>query len=70
MSIRNAFGDLDFTKVQLKANASGSWMNVLTCAADDMDQVRMACEVLMKHSTSRLKFKFIDANGGEIECLK
>jgi hypothetical protein len=70
VSIRDVFGDLDFSKVHLKANAYGSWMNVLVCDADRMDKVRAACQVLMKHSIRRLKFKFLDANGGEIEEMK
>lgn len=59
----------DFTEVSLKANASGSWMNVLTCKSEDYDAVKRACETLVKAARSRLKFKLLDAAGGELEFL-
>lgn len=63
----------DFTEVQLKANASGSWMNVLTCKSEDCDAVKRACETLANAARGaargRLKFKLLDAAGGELERL-
>lgn len=64
--IRDRNGDADFTKVQLKANASGSWMNVLTCSSEDADKVKEACLVLVKVSRN-LRFKLLDADGGHLE---
>lgn len=61
--------DRDFTEVSLKANASGSWMNVLTCKSEDCDAVKRACETLVKAARSRLKFKLLDVAGGELEHL-
>lgn len=61
--------DPDFSEVKLKCNASGSWMNVLTCKTDDIAPVQQACLVLVKASRLRLKFKLLDAAGGELANL-
>lgn len=58
--------DPDFSEVKLKCNASGSWMNVLTCKTDDIEAVQQACLTLAKAARSRLKFTLSDANGGEL----
>lgn len=61
--------DPDFEKVTLKLNASGSWCNAGVFRADDYDRVKTACLILAETSTSRMKFKLLDAAGGELELL-
>lgn len=62
--------DPDFSKVKLKLNASGSWCNVGVFRLDDYDRVKTACLILAESSTSRLKFKLVDAEEGELEFLE
>lgn len=62
--------DPDFTKVTLKLNASGSWANVGVFRVDDYDRVKTACLILAESATGRLKFKLVDAIGGELEFLE
>lgn len=59
----------DFSKVKLKLNASGSWCNVGVFRLDNYDHVKTACLILAESSTSRLKFKLVDAEEGELEFL-
>lgn len=61
--------DPDFGKVALKLNASGSWCNVGVFRVDDYDRVKTACLILAECATGRLKFKLVDAEGGELEVL-
>lgn len=61
--------DPDFEKVTLKLNAAGSWANVGVFRADDYDRVKTACLILAECATGRLKFKLLDAAGGELEFL-
>lgn len=61
--------DPDFGKIKLKLNASGSWANVGVFRVDDYDRVKTACLILAESSTSRLKFKLVDAVGGELEFM-
>jgi len=56
----------DFSRVSFKVNASGSWANLVTCDTAHYDDVKKACEVIAKAS-GRIKFKVLDADGGEIE---
>jgi hypothetical protein len=60
----------DFSKVKLKLNASGSWCNVGVFRLGDYDRVKTACLILAESSTSRLKFKLVDAEEGELELLE
>jgi len=62
--------DPDFEKITLKLNASGSWCNVSRFRADDCDRVKTACMILAETATGRLKFKLVDAQGGELEFLE
>lgn len=62
--------DPDFSKVKLKLNASGSWCNVCVFRTDDYDRVKTACLILAECATGRLKFKLVDAVGGELEFLE
>jgi hypothetical protein len=57
--------DPDFSKVTFKVNAAGSWANLVTCDAVRIDEVKKACEVIAKGS--RIKFKYVDADGGTCE---
>ena len=61
--------DKDFTEMQLKLNSSGSWSNVLRCGVAREQEVKAACEALVKASIGRLKFKLLDAAGGELAHL-
>lgn len=62
--------DHDFSNVTLKLNASGSWCNVGVFRVDDYDRVKTACLILAETATGRLKFKLVDADGGELEFLE
>jgi hypothetical protein len=62
--------DPDFSKVTLKLNASGSWCNVGVFRLDDYDRVKTASLILAECTTGRLKFKLVDAEGGELEFLE
>lgn len=58
----------DFSKVQFKMNAAGSWQNLVKCNADHIEEVKAACLSIAKAAGgSRLKFKYVDAEGGAIE---
>jgi len=62
--------DPDFSRCQLKANASGSWMNVCHFKSEQWDEVRAACLVLVKAAGERkLHFKILDAAGGQLAIL-
>lgn len=61
--------DPDFEKVTLKLNTSGSWCNAGVFRSDDYDRVKTACLILAETSTCRMKFKLLDAAGGELELL-
>lgn len=61
--------DPDFTRCQLKANASGSWMNVCHFHTDKWDEVRAACLVLAKAADRTVTFKILDAAGGQLAIL-
>lgn len=62
--------DPDFEKIRLKLNASGSWVSGGVFRVDDYDRVKTACLILAESSTSRMKFKLVDAVGGELEFLE
>lgn len=62
--------DSDFSKVQLKCNTRGSWFNVGRFDTNDYDRIKTACVVLSECAVGRIKFKLIDADGGEIETLQ
>lgn len=62
-------GEPDFSMITLKANASGSWLTVLRCEVADEATVREAASVLRNKAVGSLKFKLVDAEGGEIASL-
>lgn len=62
--------DSDFSKVQLKCNTAGSWLNVCKFDTNDYDRIKTACVVLSECAVGRIKFKLMDADGGEIETLQ
>lgn len=58
--------DPDFSRVAFKINVSGSWVSLVTCDTDRIDEVKAACETIAKAGKGA-KFKILDAAGGEIE---
>lgn len=61
--------DPDFSKFQLKVNAAGSWANVGSFDVGDEEGVKAACLTLAEKSKGRVKFKTMDAAGGNLEML-
>ena len=61
--------DKDFSQIQLKMNSSGSWSNVLRCDGSREQEVKQACETLIKASDCRLRFKLVDSEGGELSYI-
>lgn len=60
--------DREFTCVTFKINTSGSWANLVNCSTDHYDEVKASCERIAKAGMSGgVKFKILDAAGGEIE---
>lgn len=62
-------GDRDFSVITLKANASGSWLTVLRCPVEKETEVRAACLALRRAALSSLKFRLVDAEGGDLASL-
>lgn len=59
--------DPDFSKVTFKVNAAGSWATLVHCSTERYDEVKAACAVIAQASGQRVRFKVVDAEGGEIE---
>lgn len=59
----------DFTTFELKVNAAGSWAKVGSFNVADEVAVKMACLTLAENCRHRVKFKTMDADGGELEML-
>lgn len=59
--------DKDFSRVHFKVNVSGSWSSLCNCSAEQFEEVKAACDVLVKHHNGRIRFKALDADGGVIE---
>ena len=61
--------DYDFSEVDLKINAAGSWCNVGRFPSDKLDEVKQHCLALAWAARGSLHFKLVDAVGGTLERL-
>lgn len=57
----------DFSTVTFKVNTAGSWANLVGVPTERYDEAKAACTALAKAAGDRVKFKILDAAGGEIE---
>ena len=61
--------DPDFTEVDLKINAVGSWCNAGRFPTAKYEEVKAHCLALAWAARGRLGFKLVDAAGGTLERL-
>lgn len=61
--------DPDFSEVDLKINAAGSWCNAGKFSSDHYDAIKEHCLALGKAASGKLNFKLVDAAGGTLERL-
>jgi hypothetical protein len=61
--------DPDFTEVDLKINAAGSWCNAGRFSTAKYEEVKAHCLALALAARGRLNFKLVDAAGGTLERL-